>query len=73
MGKLAVREILKQIDRLPKTDQELLETELAQRAELEWRREAAAARKVARRRGINQAAIDQAVAQVRYAARRGRR
>lgn len=35
-------------------------------AEAEWRREAEEARKVARARGIDQAAIDRAVEKARY-------
>lgn len=62
----AVREILQRIDRLPDHDRKLLEAELVRRAEVEWKREAEAARSLARQQGIDQASIDQAVEQVRY-------
>ena len=70
MGKSAVRDILSQIERLPEADRALLESELYLRAEAQWQREATAARKLARQRGIDQAAIDRAVEQVRYPTRR---
>ena len=73
MGKSPVREILSQIDKLPEPDRALLEAKLAERAELEWQRQAAAARKVARERGIDQAAIDHAVAEFRYQSHRAAR
>jgi hypothetical protein len=43
-----------------------LDEQLARMAEEEWLREAEAARRVARERGIDQAAIDRAVEAVRY-------
>src|SRR5207247_1090102 len=66
MGKVfamskAVQEILDRIQHLPTEDRLLLEDQLAQLAESEWRREAAEARRLARQRGIDQAAIDRAV------------
>jgi hypothetical protein len=73
MGKSAVREILNQIEKLPEPDRALLESELAQRAEAQWQREAAAARKLARQRRIDQDAIDRAVEQDRYPTRRASR
>ena|SRR5437867_6062708 len=66
MGSLTVRELLRQINRLPESDRLLLEKQLAQRAEAEWLRDAKAARAVARARAIDQAAIDRAVEEVRY-------
>lgn len=71
MGEAAVRDILSQIERLPDADRLLLEQRLAERAEAEWVREAAAARELARQRGIDQAAIDQAVDHARYKGRSG--
>jgi hypothetical protein len=62
----AVREILDRIDQLPEADREVLERELAERAEAEWRREAANAQEEARRRGLDDAAIDQAIENLRY-------
>jgi hypothetical protein len=71
MASVAVTEILRKIDQLPEADRLLLEQQLAQRAETEWLREAANAREVARRRGVDEAAIDRAVEEVRYGSRRG--
>ena len=62
----AVQEILERIHRLPAEDRLLLEEHLARDAEAEWQREAEAARRLARQKGIDQAAIDRAVEKVRY-------
>jgi len=62
----AVQEILERIGRLPAADRLLLEDYLAQQAEAEWQREAEEARRLARQKGIDQAAIDAAVEKVRY-------
>jgi hypothetical protein len=62
----AVQEILDRIQRLPMADRLLLEEQLARHAEAEWQREAELARRVARQNGIDRAAIDRAVEQVRY-------
>ena len=62
----AVHEILERIQRLPAEDRLLLEDHLTQQAEDEWQREAEEARRLARQRGIDQAAIDRAVEHVRY-------
>lgn len=69
MSRAAVKDILQQIDALPHKDRQRLEQELATRAEAEWIRLAKQARAQARRRGIDQNAIDRAVEQVRYARR----
>jgi hypothetical protein len=66
MSNATVREILDRIERLPAAERALLEDELAQRAEAEWQREAEAARRVAQERGIDQAAIDEAIHRVRH-------
>ena len=66
MGDAAVQELLEQIEKLSDADRVLLEQRLADRFEAEWRREAAAAEEVARERGIDQAAIDRALEEVRY-------
>jgi hypothetical protein len=65
MSEAAVQDILKRIDSLPEADRLLLEQRLAERLEAEWQREAAAARAEAQRRGLDQAAIDRAVEEVR--------
>jgi hypothetical protein len=62
----AVQEILERIDQLPEPDRLILEERLAERAEAEWRREAESARRIARERGIDQAAIDRAIHDRRY-------
>lgn len=62
----AVQEILQRIQQLPQEDRLALEKHLAQLAEAEWKHEAEAARRLARQKGIDQAAIDRAVEKVRY-------
>ena len=62
----AVREILERIQLLPAADWLELQELLAQQAEAEWQREAEEARRLARQKGIDQAAIDRAVDKVRY-------
>ncbi len=63
----AVQEIMERIQQLPEEDRLLLDEQLARQAEAEWKREAAAARRLAQKKGIDQAAIDLAVEQIRYA------
>jgi hypothetical protein len=62
----AVHEILERIQHLPPSERLELEDLLAQQAEAEWQREAEEARRFAREKGIDQAAIDRAVEKVRY-------
>lgn len=62
----AVQEILRSIQQLPEEDRLILEERLAELAEAEWKREAEEARRLARQKGIDQAAIDRAVENVRY-------
>jgi hypothetical protein len=62
----AVREILERIEQHPEEDRLLLEERLARLAEEEWKREAENARWIARERGLDQSAIDQAVHDTRY-------
>ena len=62
----AVLDILHRIDALPEQERLLLQEYLARAAEAEWQREAEEARRLARAKGIDQAAIDQAVEAVRY-------
>ena len=64
----AVREILHRIEQLPKEDRLILEERLTEIAEAEWKREADDARLIARERGSDQAAIDQAIHDLRYRA-----
>ena len=66
MSQTSVQSILDQIERLPEADRLLLEQRLAEMADAEWRREAEAARQLARERGIDQAAIDQAIHDLRH-------
>ncbi len=62
----AVHEILNRIQNLPAEDRLELEAKLAQQAESEWRAEAAEARRLAQKNGLDQAAIDRAVEKVRH-------
>jgi hypothetical protein len=62
----AVHEILHRIEQLPEEDRLLLDERLAEMAEAEWKREAESARRIARERGLDQAAIDQAINDLRY-------
>jgi hypothetical protein len=66
MSESAVQEILDRIQQLPDDDRLLLEERLATLAEAEWRRAAAAARQSAGARGIDQAAIDRAIDELRH-------
>ena len=63
---MSVEEILSEIEALGEEDRLKLERELARRLDDEWQREAAQARVIARSRGIDQAAIDQAIERRRY-------
>ena len=62
----AVSDILHRIEQLPEEDRLILEERLAELAEAEWKREAEQARQLARERGLDQAAIDQAIHDLRY-------
>jgi len=62
----AVREILQRIEQLPEEDRLVLEERLTEIAEADWKREAENARRIARERGLDQAAIDQAIRDIRY-------
>ena len=64
--KTAVKAIIQKIDALEDQDRLALEQELARRLEREWTKEATQARKEARRKGIDQAAIDRAIELRRY-------
>jgi hypothetical protein len=61
----AVREILDRIEQLPEEDRLILEARLAELAEAEWRLETGHARRIARERGLDQAAIDRAIQELR--------
>ena len=66
MNNATVRDILKQIDRLSDEDRLDLSVQLAERTESEWRKEAEAARREAREKGITQSTIDNAIEQLRH-------
>lgn len=66
MSEATVEHILDMIDQLSDRDREVLQRQLAARAEAEWRQEAEEARHQARARGIDQAAIDAAIRKRRY-------
>ena len=69
MSRSNVSAILEQIDALPKKDRRQLEKELEERADREWQELTTAARSRARRRGMTQARIDQAIERLRYGRR----
>src|SRR6266478_7134323 len=60
-----VEEILRQIQELSENDRRLLEKRMAQLADEEWQLEAAEARRVAKEKGLDQAAIDKAIEETR--------
>ena len=62
----AVQEILQRIKQLPEDDRLVLAEHLAEITEAEWKQAAGDARRIAREKGLDQAAIDQAVNDVRY-------
>jgi hypothetical protein len=66
MSQTAVDEILDRIKQLSAQERAQLEKLLAREEEEEWRTEAAAARRSAREKGIDQGAIDGAVRAMRY-------
>ena len=61
-----VDEILRQIEELSAEDRLVLEARLTELVEKEWKREAEQARQMAKKKKIDQAAIDRAVEEVRY-------
>jgi hypothetical protein len=61
-----VEEILRQIQELSENDRRLLEKRMAQIADEEWQLEVAEARRVAKEKGLDQAAIDRAIEEIRY-------
>jgi hypothetical protein len=58
--------ILQQIENLDEADRFILEQRLQEMAEADWKREAEAARAMARERGIDQRSIDDAINEHRY-------
>ena len=66
MSQSNVQTILDQIEQLPEADHLLLEERLAERAEAEWKREAEAARRLARERGVNQDVTDRTIHELRH-------
>jgi len=66
MSQSSIQHILSLIDALPETDREVLEQELLERAEAEWRQEAEKARREAEVRGIDQSVIDDTIRRHRY-------
>jgi hypothetical protein len=65
MSQLTIENIIKVIESLSEEERELLESRLAQIDEAKWQREAAEARAVASKAGIDQANIDQTIARLR--------
>jgi hypothetical protein len=68
MNEPLVRDILDRIDQLPEDDRLLLERRIIERNEAEWRSETLAAQEAAKRRGIDDAAIERAIEELRYPA-----
>lgn len=66
MSHTAVYEIFDRIRRLEDEDRLLLDDLLAKQEDEEWRRQASEARRKARKEGVDQEAIDRAVAAVRH-------
>jgi len=66
MSEATIEEILQKIDQLPESERLLLEKRLAEREDTEWRQATDEARRAAKERGLDQAAIDEAVDRVRY-------
>jgi len=72
MSETLVRDILNRIDQLPEEDRLLLERRMTERAEAQWHREVAVALREAERRGIDDAAIERAIDELRYPATGGK-
>ena len=66
MSAAAVHELVDRVKQLPEEERQLFDELLVQLEEKEWRRESRKARQLARERGIDQEAIDRAVADLRY-------
>ncbi|HUO09424.1 MAG TPA: hypothetical protein VM008_14040 [Phycisphaerae bacterium] len=66
MSTISVKEILKEIEALGDADRLKLEQELSKRFEKQWTAESSKARRVARKRRIDQQAIDLAIERRRY-------
>ncbi len=66
MSSASVEHILRDIETLSEEELLAVDQRLAVRLREEWEREAQAARDQAKRRGIDQAAIDQAIERRRY-------
>jgi hypothetical protein len=66
MSVAAVHEILDKIQQLSDDERLLLHDRLAALEDAEWRKEAEKARRIAQEKGIDQAAIDQAIQEIRY-------
>jgi acetyl-CoA carboxylase carboxyltransferase component len=65
-SKAAVQAILREIEALGDDERLELEQELSRRLERKWEEQIAQARREAAERGIDQAAIDQAIERRRY-------
>jgi hypothetical protein len=63
---MPIRQILKKIDALPDIDRMTLEQELAKRFDKQWKAETTKARRIARKKNIDQRTIDAAIERRRY-------
>lgn len=66
MSTAAVRDLVDRVKQLPEDERQLFDDLLVQLEEEEWRQESEEARRLAKDRGIDQEAIDRAVADIRY-------
>ena len=66
MSQANVDHLIEQIQKLSDEDRSLFHQRLAELDEIEWEHELAEARRIAAEQGIDEAAIDRAVAKVRY-------
>ena len=66
MSQATIENIIKVIESLSEEERELLECRLAQIDKAKWQQEAAQARDVARKAGIDQANIDQTIERLRH-------
>ena len=67
MSTVVVHEVIDQIKKLSTEERQLFDSLLADLEEEEWQQEAENVRREAREKGIDQEAVDRAVARIRYA------
>ncbi len=65
MSLTTIENIIKEIESLSDDERDALHDRLAEIDEMKWQKEAAEAREIARREGIDQANIDETIARMR--------